>query len=190
LNWKGTLETLPILTTAVVSVVVGVLAGRIKPTAVALQLVVATAVPLIVTTPDVPKFDPLSVMAPPTGTHRGVIPVISGRGRMVKFTPLLLTPFTFTTTFPVVAPAGTVTVIELLLQHEGVVQIPDETPLKVTKLIPWLNPKLEPVIVIVSPTAACGALSVAMLGPGLASTTVSTVELLTDPDVAVMVDVP
>jgi len=39
----------------------------------------------------------------------------------VKFTPLLAAPFTATTTFPVLAPAGTVTPMLVALQPEKVV---------------------------------------------------------------------
>lgn len=55
-------------------------------------------------------------------------------------TPLLATPETVTTTFPVVAPVGTGTLIELAPQLEGVAAV----PLKVTVLVPWLDPKLVP----------------------------------------------
>lgn len=51
----------------------------------------------------------------------------------MKATPLLVArPPTFTSTFPVVAPAGTGTTMLLSLQDAGLVGV----PLKVTELIP------------------------------------------------------
>jgi len=65
----------------------------------------------------------------------------------VKLTPLLATPPAVTTTFPVVAPAGTGTVIEPEVQFVGIAAV----PLKVTE--PGVEPKLVPEIVTVVPTA-------------------------------------
>jgi hypothetical protein len=53
-------------------------------------------------------------------------------GATVKFTPLLATPPTVTTTLPVTAAVGTATVIELVPQLVGVAVV----PLKVTVLVP------------------------------------------------------
>ena len=75
--------------------------------------------------------------------------VVVGRGLIVKFTPLLGVEFTFTTTLPVVAPVGTGTTILLALQLVGIAV----TPLKVTELPPWLDPKFDPLIVTTVPTA-------------------------------------
>jgi hypothetical protein len=50
----------------------------------------------------------------------------------VNTTPLLVGPYTVTTTLPVVAPAGTGATIEFELQFVGVVA----TPLNVTVLVP------------------------------------------------------
>jgi hypothetical protein len=61
----------------------------------------------------------------------------------VKVTPLLATPLTVTTTAPVEAPAGTVAVIEVLLQLVAVAA----TPLNLTVLVPWVAPKFDPLIV-------------------------------------------
>ena len=66
----------------------------------------------------------------------------------VKVTPLLATPFTVTTTFPVVAPLGTATVMLVALQIVGV----PATPLKVAVLVPWVVPKFVPVMMIEVPT--------------------------------------
>src|ERR1700686_2680642 len=62
-------------------------------------------------------------------------------GTTVKPAPALATPFTVTTTLPVVAPAGTETEIKPALQLEGV----DAVPLNVTVLVPWVAPKFVPV---------------------------------------------
>ncbi len=88
-NRKGALEIPPVVTTAVL-VEADVLAGRTRPIAVAFQLVVATAVPLIVTVPEVPKVEPLIVMAPPAGIHSGVIPVIEAGGVSVTVAEAVL----------------------------------------------------------------------------------------------------
>ena len=67
----------------------------------------------------------------------------------VKFTPLLLTPLAYTTTLPVVAPVGTVALINVALQP-GVAAV---VPLNVTLPEPLVAPKLVPVIVTGAPTA-------------------------------------
>jgi hypothetical protein len=61
----------------------------------------------------------------------------------VKFTPLLATPPTVTTTFPVVAPVGTGTTMLVGLQLVGVPAV----PLNVTVLVPCVAPKFVPVLV-------------------------------------------
>jgi hypothetical protein len=81
----------------------------------------------------------------------------------MKFTLLLATPPTVTTTSPVVAPAGTGTVIELAPQLVGVAVV----PLKLTMLEPWLDPKEVPVMVTVAPMAPLVGDRVVMLGATL-----------------------
>jgi hypothetical protein len=61
----------------------------------------------------------------------------------VKYTPLLVTPFTVTMTLPEVAPLGTGATNEVLLQFVAVAV----APLKVTVLVPCVEPKFVPVIV-------------------------------------------
>src|SRR5260370_5519939 len=61
----------------------------------------------------------------------------------VNCTPLLATPPTVTTTFPVVAPVGTFTAMLVEVQVETAAAV----PLKVTALAPWLAPKFAPEIV-------------------------------------------
>ena len=60
------------------------------------------------------------------------MPVIAGGGVTVKSMPLLATPPTVTTTFPVVAPEGTVTLIWLAIQLVTV----KVAPFKVAVLVP------------------------------------------------------
>ncbi len=55
-----------------------------------------------------------------------------GAGTTVNDTPLLFTPLAFTTTFPVVAPAGTGVTIEVALQLVAVAVV----PLNFTVLVP------------------------------------------------------
>jgi hypothetical protein len=121
---------------------------------VAVQLVAVPAlVPLNVTVllpcAD-PKLLPAIVTGVPTAAEAGVRLVIEGVGITVKITPLLATPPTVTTTMPVVAPAGTFTVMLLALQLAAV---PALVPLNVTVLLPWADPKLLPAIVTAEPTA-------------------------------------
>src|SRR4029077_5358648 len=66
----------------------------------------------------------------------------------VKFTPVLATPPTVTTTFPVVAPAGTGATMFVAFQLVGVPAV----PLNVTVLVPCVVPKFVPVIVTEMPT--------------------------------------
>jgi len=118
---------------------------------VALQLVgVAVAPPNgTVLVPCVaPKFAPVIVTAAPTGPEAGFMLVMLGGATTVKLTPLLATPATVTTTFPVVAPAGTGATMLVLLQLVGVAGV----PLNVTVLVPCVPPKFVPVIVTNAPT--------------------------------------
>ncbi len=91
-----------------------------------------------------------------------------------KFTPLLATPPTVTTTFPVVAALGTGTTMLVALQPVGVANV----PLKATVLDPWLAPKFVPVIVTELPTAPEVGLRLVILGPEV---TVNVTPLLVTP---------
>lgn len=73
---------------------------------------------------------------------------------------LLATPLTVTSTFPVVAPVGTGTVIEVPLQFVGV----PEVPLNVTVLVPRDEPKFAPVTVTAVPTTPPPGEMLLMLG--------------------------
>jgi hypothetical protein len=103
---------------------------------VALQLVGVAAIPLnftVLVPCAAPKFTPVIVTGVPTTPDAGFNPVTLGPGTViVKLTPLLATPPTVTTTFPVVAPAGTTAPMLVVLQLVAVAAI----PLNVTVLVP------------------------------------------------------
>jgi hypothetical protein len=114
------------------------------------QLVGVAVVPLnftVLVPCVVPKFSPVMVTDAPTAPVVGDTLLMDGA--TVKFTPLLATPLTVTTTLPVVAPVGTGALIEVALQLVGVVVV----PLNFTVLLPWVVPKFVPVIVTDTPTA-------------------------------------
>src|SRR5262249_49411218 len=100
-----------------------------------LQLEALAAVPLNLTVlvPWVaPKLAPEIVTTAVTIPDDGEMPAIPGAFVTVKFTPLLATLETVTTTLPVVAPAGTRAVIPAPVQLVGEAAV----PLKVTVLEP------------------------------------------------------
>jgi len=113
----------------------------------------------------------VSVTAAPTAPVLIERLVMLGAGTTVKLTPLLATPLAFTTTFPVVAPLGTVTPILVALQVVTLVAV----PLNATAPLPCVVPKFVPVIVTAAPTAPDGIERVEMLGAG---TTVKLTPLL------------
>jgi len=78
----------------------------------------------------------------------------------VKVTPLLATPPTVTTTFPVVAPVGTGVTMLVALQLVGVAAV----PLNFTVLVPCVAPKFAPVIVTDAPTNPDVGFRLVMLG--------------------------
>ncbi len=99
----------------------------------------------------------------PTWPEVGERPLITGAGEAtVNATELLACPPTVTTTLPFVAPLGTGTAIEVVLQLVGAAA----TPLNVTVLPPWLAPKYEPVIVTEVPTGPELGETLEMLGGG------------------------
>jgi len=114
---------------------------------VALQLVAVAVVPLkvIVLVPCVvPKFAPAIVTDVPTTPDVGFrLVTLGGDEVTLKFIPLLATPPTVTTTFPVEAPLGTGTTMLVALQLVGVAAI----PLNFTVLVPCVVPKFAPAIV-------------------------------------------
>src|SRR5690242_9965563 len=141
-------------------------AGTVTPMLVALQpenTVACVPPKLTVLLPWLaPKFVPVIVTVVPTAPLVGDTLLIEGVESTVKFTPLLGTPDTVTTTLPVLAPAGTVTPILVALQPENTVAC---VPPKLTVLLPWLAPKFVPVIVTVVPTAPLVGDTLLMLGP-------------------------
>ena len=84
-------------------------------------------------------------------------------GATVKLTPLLASPPTVTTTFPVVAALGTGTTMLVALQLVGTAVV----PLKVTVLVPWEEPKFVPVIVTDDPTIPAVGERLVMVGAAL-----------------------
>jgi hypothetical protein len=143
----------------------------------ALQLVGDAVVPLNVTVPlpcELPKFDPVTVIAAPTAPVVTDKLVILGAGTTVKLTPLLATPLALTTTFPVVAPLGTVTPM-LDAPHDVTLAV---VPLNVTMPLPCELPKFDPVTVTAAPTAPVVKDKLVMLGAG---TTVKLIPLVLTP---------
>src|SRR6266849_886571 len=112
------------------------------------------------------------VTAVPTAPELGDKLVMLGAGINVKLTPLLARPLTVTTTFPVVAPDGTGTMIDVAVQLVGVAVV----PLNVTVLVPCDDPKFVPVIVTDAPTAPDVGDKLVMLG---AEPTVYVIPVLT-----------
>ena len=118
---------------------------------VALQLVGVALLPLkrTVLPPCVdPKFTPVIVTAVPILPDVGDRLVIFGVDPTANATPLLATPPTVTTTFPLVAPLGTAATIRVALQLVTDALV----PLKRTLLAPCFAPKFAPLIVTDVPT--------------------------------------
>jgi hypothetical protein len=147
---------------------------------VALQLVGVAVVPLNFTVPVacvVPKFVPVIVTETPTAPDVGDKLVMLGAAATVKvfpLPPLLATPLTVTTTFPVVAPAGTVATMLVAPQLVAVAVV----PLNFTVLVPCVAPKFVPLIVTDAPAAAEAGDKLVTLG---AATTVKLLPLLSTP---------
>jgi hypothetical protein len=152
--------------------------GTLATMLVAVQLVAVAVVVLnlSVLVPCVePKFVPVIVTTAPTAPDVGDRLVILGVARTVKFWPLLFTPLAKTTTFPVVAPVGTGTLIVVALQLVGVPAV----PLNLTVLLPWVAPKLVPVTVTGVATAPEVGERLVIFG---AETTVKLTPLLATPE--------
>src|SRR5712692_73296 len=155
------LATPPTVTTTLPVVApVGTGAAMLVP----LQLVGVANVPLNVTVllPCVaPKFVPVIVTDVPTAPDVGFKFVMLGADDVtVKLAPLLATPPTVTTTFPVVAPVGTGAAMLVELHLAGVANV----PLNVTVLLPCVAPKFVPVIVTGVPTTPDVGFKFVMLG--------------------------
>jgi len=109
-----------------------------------------------------PKLEPEIVTCVPGFAVIGETLVMLGGIVTVNAAPLLGTPFTVTTTFPVLAPFGTVTVIAVSLQLNAE---PASAPLNVTVLSLCTEPKLLPAILTTAPTEPEFGEILAMLGP-------------------------
>ncbi len=137
------------------------------------QLVGVAAVPLNLTVLvpcEAPKFAPVIVTDAPTNPDVGFKLVILGAGTVtVKLLPLLATPPTVTTTFPVVAPVGTGATMLVAFQLVGVAAV----PLNLTVLVPCVAPKFAPVIVTLAPTKPEVGFKLVMLGPGTVTVTLA-----------------
>jgi hypothetical protein len=146
---------------------------------VVLQLLGVAAIPLNATVlvPCVPpKFVPVIVTEVPTIPDVGLRFVRVGADAVtVKVTPLLASPPTVATTFPVVAPMGTGAVMPVVLQLVGVAAL----PLNVTVLAPWVPPKFVPAIVTEVPTTPDVGLRLVRLGAD--AVTVKVTPLLASP---------
>jgi hypothetical protein len=126
--------------------------GTVTPMLDAPHDVTVAVVPLNVTVPlpcELPKFAPVIVTAAPTAPVVMDKLVMLGAGTTVKLTPLLAWLDTVTTTFPVVAPLGTVTTMLDTPQDVAVAVV----PLNFTVLLPWVDPNVVPVMVTEAPTA-------------------------------------
>jgi hypothetical protein len=132
---------------------------------VALQLVGVAVLPLnftVLAPFAAPKLAPAMVTAVPTAAETGFKLLIRGDCSTVKATPALATPPAVTTTFPLVAAAGTGTTILIALQLVGVAAV----PLNVTVPAPCVVPKLVPAMVIAVPTGAEVGLKLEIKGVG------------------------
>jgi hypothetical protein len=117
-----------------------------------------------------PKFAPVIVTDAPANPDVGFKLVMLGAGIVtVKLVPLLATPPTVTTTFPVVAPAGTGATMLVALQLDAV----DAVPLNLTVLVPCVAPKFAPVIVTDAPTNPDVGFKLVMLGPAAVMVTLA-----------------
>jgi hypothetical protein len=118
---------------------------------VGFQLHTGAVTPLTLTVPLDPRLLPVMVIAVPTPPLTGDIPDTLGvPGTLKMFVCRSGCPPTVTTTFPVVAPVGTLIVIVPAAQ---VPAVPAGSPLKVTVLEPCGLPKPLPRMVTNVPTA-------------------------------------
>ena len=122
-----------------------------------------------------PKLVPVIVTNVPTIPEVGDRLVMFGADTTVNDLVLLATPLTVTTTFPVVAPVGTVVTMEVALQLVIIVAV---VVLNFTVLVPCVAPKFVPVIVTDAPTAPDVGERLVMLGVG---NTVKDLPLLSTP---------
>ena len=120
--------------------------GTVATICVGLQLVAVAKLPLkeTVLVPCVPpKFVPVIVTNQPVGAVAGDTLKTFGAPGVMKTTPLLSVPATFTTTDPVVEPVGTIAVSPVEPQLVTLATV----PLNDTVLVPCVGPKSAPMIV-------------------------------------------
>jgi hypothetical protein len=123
---------MPITVTTTLPVAAPTGTGAIMLEALQLVGVVLTPLKVTVLVPwDAPKFAPAIVTEAPIAPADGLrLMMLGGGGVTVKLRPLLAIPATETTTFPVVAPAGTGTTMLVAPQLVGNAPVPlNETPL-------------------------------------------------------------
>jgi hypothetical protein len=113
------------------------------------------------------KFVPVMVIEAVITPEVGERLVIPGAATTVNADALLATPLTVTAMFPVVAPVGTGTAIDVALQFVAVAVV----PLNFTVLVPCVEPKLVPVMVTDEATAPEAGANVVMLGAATATGT-------------------
>lgn len=137
--------------------------GTVVSIAESVQLVTRALVPLNVTVPEVePKFVPEIVTAAPIAPEFGDRLLMLGtefEATTVKPTRLLATPFTVTTTFPDVAPDGTL--VEICESDQLLTDA--VFPLNVT--VAAADPKLLPVMMTGAPAAPEFGDRLVMVGP-------------------------
>jgi hypothetical protein len=176
----GTVKATPLLFTPLANTTtfpVVAPVGTVTEILVAVQLPTVAVVPLNFTVPapwGEPKLVPVKVTAAPTAPVVTDKLVMLGAETTVKLFVLLFTPLANTTTFPVVAPVGTVTEILVAVQLPTVAVV----PLNFTVPVPWGEPKLVPVKVTAAPTAPVATDKLVILG---AETTVNAEPLLFTP---------
>lgn len=120
---------------------------------------VVAPTPLKLTVPPGLKLKPVMDTKEPTGPAAGAIPVIYGV--TVKFVgELAAFEATVTVTGPEVVYRGTSATMLVSFQLIGTARV----PLKLTKLDPWVEPKLAPLMVTVVPTGPLEGESSEMAG--------------------------
>ena len=108
------------------------------------------------------RIKPIDVFIdPPFPVERAIITHGHGDHARSGHGAVLATPDTVATTFPVVAPEGTVTPMLVSLQLVTLAVV----PLNATELVPCVDPKLVPVIVTAPPTTPEVADKLVMVGP-------------------------
>ena len=139
-------------------------AGTVVAILLVVELVTTPATPLnntILFAGVVLKLVPLIVTGVPTAPLVGLKPVKVGDGNTVKFVALVsVTPLTVNVILPVVAPAGTVATMLVVVDDVTTAA----TPLNSTSLLPGVVLKFVPVIVIEAPTAPLEGLNPVMVG--------------------------